>query len=485
MPFTIPVDSSDAAKKTGFTIPANKDTGIASRIGEDLSKRGDEWNRISGEYQSGQIGLPLATLEGAGKVVAGSAGDILGEVGKSIWKSDPNEPIQAAITKGMGKVANSAPVQKTIDAYSNWKKQHPDAANALESTADIAQFLPTGKAIQAVETAGETAAPLIKRSANAIVDKASESGKNISSGVGTLKSGYSARSPEALEGAIKGMENQAGQHFSTMKGVGISPEISTRIFDHIDKAVREEREIDPDLHADYVKTIERMKEKAKAGMTLQQMHLQRQLLRDVETKNFLNNKPVASVARKAIDAMDEALETAKHKGGSQEGAVGVQGMQSGIAKWAQARKFESVANVIQRSQGDPNKLKSGFTTLLNNKKQMRGFTPEEKAAIKAASENSSAEGLMKMMGKFGFDISQARSGGNTLPWLAGFGAHMAGASTPALGGLAAVGTGAKYGQKLAARGKAENVLNAIENRQISPTINTGTPIESVILQIQP
>ena len=89
-----------------------------------------------------------------------------------------------------------------------------------------------------------------------------------------------------------------------------------------------------------------------------------------------------------------------------------------------------------------------------------------------------------MMGKFGFDISQARSGGNTLPWLAGFGAHMSGASTPELATLASVGTGAKYGQKLMARGKAENVLKAIENRNIAPAIpNTGTPLETVIPQI--
>lgn len=297
--------------------------------------------------------------------------------------------------------------------------------------------------------------------------------KNIGEGVGTMKTGFNARSSEALEQGIKAMEGEASNHFAAMKGVGVSPEISVKVFDHIDKAVRENREIDPDLHKDYVNVIERMKEKAKAGMTLGQIHNQRKLLRDVETKNYLSNKPVADVARQAIDAMDEALETAKHKGGSAEGAKGVQGMQNGIAKWAEARKFETVANIINKSQGDPNKLKNAFKSLLNNKKQMRGFTKEEKALIKEASENTNAESLMSMAGKMGIGVNKGVAG-NTIPWLPFVTTFYAHSATPYMAALTAGGTGAKYGQKLMARGKAENVLKAIENRNkvkpISPSM---------------
>lgn len=456
MPFTIPSDVESSSKNTGFTISSDRPNKV-SATSDVLKTAASLPERI---VAGGFMALPNIINQAVtgpqylGRGIAESVDKLIGidpQPRGDIWQ--PYYGSEDALQK----------LPKPI------RPHNPEtlAGAVTDSLGNVVTQLYGGK-IGVPKAA-----------------KAAQAGyKNVSEGAGTMKSGYNARDSEALEGSIIKMENQAGKHFSTMEGVGISPEISTKVFDHIDKAVREEREIDPDLHADYVKTIERMKEKAKAGMTLRQMHLQRQLLRDVETKNFLNNKPVAAVARKAIDAMDEALETAKHKGGSEQGAAGVQGMQSGIAKWAQARKFETIANIIKRAQGDPNKLKSGFTTLLNNKKQMRGFTKEEISAIKSASENTSAEGLMKMVGKFGFDISQSRSGGNTLPWLAGFGAHMSGATTPELATLATVGTGAKYGQKLMARGKAENVLKAIESRQISPTIpNTGTPLESVLPQI--
>lgn len=445
MPFTIPVEQKGETpnKKTGFTIPSVPKDG-PSALSEDaaaLRKFGND----EPSYDYGNI-LPIKKNIKTGEV-SGAIPEFIRSPARGFA-----DLIQLAQNKS---------IDTTPDAIAAMTAMIPSAKPAAQAVTKAAEMV-GGKAVQAAQAGA----------------------KNISEGAGTLKSGYNARDSEALESAIKGMEGRAQQHFTSMKGIGIPPEISTKVFDHIDKSVREDREIDPDLHADYVKTIERMKEKAKAGMTLQQMHLQRQLLRDVETKNFLNNKPVAAVARKAIDAMDEALETAKQKGGSKEGSAGVQGMQSGIATWAQARKFETVSNIIQRAQGDPNKIKSGFTTLLNSKKQIRGFTETEKEAIKAASENTSAEGLMKMVGKFGFDVSKAKSGGNTLPWLAGFGAHLSGASTPALAGLATVGTGAKYGQKLMARGRAENVLSQIESRKI-PQPLSPEPFNNALQQIAP
>lgn len=337
--------------------------------------------------------------------------------------------------------------------------QHKSIEETPDSVGAMLSMVPTAKP---AATAATKAAEIIGSKA---IDVTKSGAKNLVEGAGTMRQGYNARDPEVLEQAIKGKENDAKQHFQSMKGVGVSPEIATKIFDHVDKAVREDTEIDPDIHKDYVDVIGRMKEKAKAGMTLDQLHNQRRLLRAVETKNYINNPDAARVAREAIDAMDEVLETAKHEGKSAEGAQGVHGMQTGIAKWAQARKFETVANVIKRAQGDPNKLKAGFKTLLNSKKQIRGFTKDEVEAIKSASENTTAEALMKMMGKFGFDVSKGSTGGNTLPWLAGFGAHLSGASTPELASLATVGTGAKYGQKLMARGQAENVLKQLESRQ--------------------
>lgn len=404
---------------------------VDKAIGVDPQPRGEVWQPFYGSEDVLQK-LPEAIRPHTPTTVAGQATDVLGNVLAQIAGGKSNKEQGATIKDVASKISDSKMLKD--------------------------------------ETSGGNIGEAIKAGA-----------KNVGEGVGTMKTGFNARSSEALEQAIKAKEADASAHFASMKGIGVSPEIAVKIFDNIDKTVRENREIDPDLHKDYVNVIERMKEKAKAGMTLDQIHNQRKLLRDVETKNYINNKPVADVARQAIDAMDETLETAKHKGGSAEGSKGVQGMQSGIAKWAEARKFETVANIINKSQGDPNKLKNAFKALYNNKKQMRGFSKEEKALIKEASENTNAESLMSMAGKMGIGINKGVSG-NTIPWLPFVTTFYAHAATPYMAALTAGGTGAKYGQKLMARGKAENVLKAIDNRNtvkpIAPSI--GMPMDNFL-----
>lgn len=404
---------------------------VDKAIGIDSQPRGDVWQPFYGSEDVLQE-LPKPLRPHTPTTVAGQATDVLGNVLAQIAGGKSNKEQGATIKNIASKIGESGILKD--------------------------------------ETSGGNLGETIKSGA-----------KNIGEEVGTMKTGFNARSSEALEQAIKTKEADASNHFASMNGIGIPPEIAVKVFEHIDKSVRENREIDPDLHKDYVSVIERMKEKAQAGMTLGQIHNQRKLLRDVETKNYLNNKPVADVARQAIDAMDEALETAKQKGGSKEGSEGVQGMQNGIAKWAEARKFETVANIINKSQGDPNKLKNAFKALLNNKKQMRGFTTEERALIKAASENTGAESLMSTAGKMGIGINKGVSG-NTIPWLPFVTTFYSHAATPYMAALTAGGTGAKYGQKLMARGKAENVLKAIDSRnKVRPIVpSMGMPMDDFI-----
>lgn len=107
------------------------------RISDDFSKRKEMASEaIASDIKAGSS-APAMALDIAGKGAMGLAGDVAGEAAKSIWQSDPNEPIEKALRKGVGAVAGSSPVQSTMDAYSNWKRAHPDAARHIESFMDI------------------------------------------------------------------------------------------------------------------------------------------------------------------------------------------------------------------------------------------------------------------------------------------------------------------------------------------------------------
>jgi hypothetical protein len=302
------------------------------------------------------------------------------------------------------------------------------------------------------------------KAADAAAETAVAGAKGVAAGAKTMQEGWHARTPEVLTQATRNMENEASSSFKSMRasGVGINPQLSTALVNHLQASVEEMGVLNPKIHGDTISVLKQMAQESQKGMSVDRLHQYRKLLRGAEKKNYTSNPEGAQAARNAIDALDEAVETYKAKGGSAEGSKALQSMQNGISTWAKARKFETVADAIERAQGDPNKIKINLKKIYDSKKLSRGFSDEELSALKEASENTNGEGLLKMAGKFGFDLSAGVTG-NTAPWIAPLGAIFKPAWSPELAAATTVGTGARYGQKLLARGKAERLLKTIEN----------------------
>jgi hypothetical protein len=130
------------------------------------------------------------------------------------------------------------------------------------------------------------------------------------------------------------------------------------------------------------------------------------------------------------------------------------------AEWSRYRKFDAISSIVKRADGDPNRTKTLLQNFVNNPKNLRGFSNAEVEALKRAKTNSTAEGLMKAVGKFGFDIGSGRNAGNSaLP----IGSILIGGGT---GGLTAlVGTVARQAQKLSAKGQIDDVLKLIQGQE--------------------
>lgn len=81
--------------------------------------------------------------------------------------------------------------------------------------------------------------------------------------------------------------------------------------------------------------------------------------------------------------------------------------------WQRARKGDDIEYAFERAKnqasGFENGLRVQFRSILNNKKKMRGYTPEEKAAMEQVVRGGSLENTAKAIGKFGFSEGQATS----------------------------------------------------------------------------
>lgn len=160
---------------------------------------------------------------------------------------------------------------------------------------------------------------------------------------------------------------------------------------------------------------------------------------------------------KAIGAIDNFLNNSQPEKVLQSGNPEAFNLyKQAKGEWQRYAKFDSIQNIIKRADNDPNRLKTLIKNFVDNPKKTGGFNKPELDALKKASENSNAEGLFKAVGKFGFDLGSGRNVGNTIVPAASILYGGAKGSS-----AAAVGTLARQAQKLAARGKVEDVLNII------------------------
>ena len=143
-----------------------QDQGYFSRVGSDLQNRFGEAVKSVGLQDQGQQNGLETGLQIAGKTMAGSVNDVIGEGVKSAINYTPQPVIDAAKQAG-NYVANTdlgqagiAAAKQGMDAYKGWASDNPRAARDLESTVDIAGMLPVGKM-------AEAAAPIVGKAADA------------------------------------------------------------------------------------------------------------------------------------------------------------------------------------------------------------------------------------------------------------------------------------------------------------------------------
>ena len=79
--------------------------------------------------------------------------------------------------------------------------------------------------------------------------------------------------------------------------------------------------------------------------------------------------------------------------------------------WRRAKKSELIEEAFNKANlqatGFENGIRTQFRSILNNKKKVKGFTPEEISSMRQVVKGGSLENMAKMIGRFGFSEGQA------------------------------------------------------------------------------
>lgn len=301
--------------------------------------------------------------------------------------------------------------------------------------------------------------------------------RKVIGGGSTAKLGAAARGADDLKEASLTQKKLTSAAYKKVDEAGavINQDSAKALVSDIEKNLAGV-DIIPELNPKTLGVLNRIKQAAESGdLKVTQIDQYRRLLRKIGNSE---DGLTAGKVRGSIDSFLDNLDETKLSGGDANAGKYLREARDAAA---QGFRFDSISKIVRKADGDPNKIKSGLTSFLNKYDgNPPGFNKEEIAALKEAASSTTTEKLLKMGGKFGFDFGTSLTSGNTVAPIVGgtVGGIAGGAGTAGL--VPVVGTAARYGQKLAARGKAEKLLKTIEGKTAKPS-NLPTKIEQKII----
>ncbi len=287
------------------------------------------------------------------------------------------------------------------------------------------------------------------------------------SGAKNIVKGMGARGEEAIAEGLSAIKDTSRRLYATADNAGVlaKPEAMQPLLEDLSNVVKNKDIASQKLYSSTLSAIKDLTDDVSAGNTgLMTLDRHRQILgnlaKDITNPNKAQEAEAASRAIDFIDDFIDKLTPSKLISGDETAA---QALKAARSEWSKAKRFEKVGQIITGAANDANKLKRDLERFRLNPKNTLGWSKEEKQALKQAAEQSTGEGVLKLLGKFGFDLGGGRAVGNTaLPVIGGLASGI-GSSSTGLGVLVpTIGTAARAGQKAIAAGKAENLLQVIE-----------------------
>jgi hypothetical protein len=165
--------------------------------------------------------------------------------------------------------------------------------------------------------------------------------------------------------------------------------------------------IDPTIHPKVTAAAKRLTAAGEAPKTLQELDTLRRVVRAAAKSNDPDERRLATIM---VDRIDDFLANLKPSDVLAGDAVkGANSLKEARSLWRRMRKAELIDETIEKAKnavganwtqaGYETALRQKFRALLDNKKIMRGFTPEEQRAIRRVVRGGKVENLIRLFGK--------------------------------------------------------------------------------------
>jgi len=332
------------------------------------------------------------------------------------------------------------------------------AENLVTKAKDVVPLIGSAFGSQAAEEMGGGAGAQLAGGAlgAALPSGLAALARNTAGGASTMKQGFVGKTIEEIDDVAAKLNQKASGTYAKMReaGIAIKPQSTAKIIGKIESNVIDKGFI-PELNPRTTAIINSMKKNVAEGdLSLDQLDQYRKVLSRT-TMGSADPEDVLS-AQKAIQAIDDSISGLRSRDLSKGDIKSAGLLRQARSEYSKFAKYDKISNILRRADGDPNKIKSGLTSFVNNKKNLRGFDISEIQAIRNAANSTNAEGFLKGLGRFGFEPK------NVFMPTVGLGVAVgAGGGVPAAI-LAGTGTAARQGAKFMARGKAEQLLNTLE-----------------------
>jgi len=391
------------------------------------------------------------------QVGVGIAGDVAGEGYDYIGEQIPEfvkEPLRAA-----GQFIAESPVG---DALSYVGGKVNQVAEAYPETADY--FGSISKAVGVAPLTGITK-DVVVGGAKMAAPTAMAIAKAPVKGVALRSKGFKAANGDDLKDIVRGEGAKTSAAYKEVDKTGtvVGSDSANNFLSKVTEKLNE-TDLDVEFQPKTIAALRVLKNNIDSDVggvgqvSLGKLDQFRRLLGRATTPE---DKLVAAQLRDVLDNHLNKIKQVDLVGGNKDSIAALNKARATAAK---GFAVEKIANMIQKADGDDNAIRKAFTKFVNDDKNLRGMSDVEKAAFKTASKNTGAQSIEKFIGRFGIDGK-----GGVLPTLAAGTTAGAGVvAIPSAAPLVVLGSGAKYTRKLAARGDAQNALEAVLNRSLEP-----------------
>lgn len=455
--------------------------GFLGNTADALSTR---WSQARQDVRNYPEMAPVIGLGAA----AGSANDVIGQGVSALTPDFVKQGLATGAKATAGAIDSTQAGQAFGDALLGasdklkaFMQANPRTAIALNTAGNVASLVPVGKAA----TTAATSAPSIARS----VSRVESASKKLPSILGDTSSGVStdfatANIGKGVSNRVKGAmamnvddinalagklgdETSAAYKAVDAAGAKLNSDAALGLVQKMRQSVHGLDDYVPEL-TPQVETIMNVLEKKAADGSLSVGAIDK-FRRKLSRVSGAEEGYYAGVAKRSLDEGLTQLADASFQAGD---VNPVQLLTQARAAAAKEFRFNDIADMVKKADGDPNRLKKAFSKYVADPANLKRHTPEEVKALKDAAKRGPMEYLERSVGTFGFDAGNVKN--NALPLITAGGGAIVPGGIP----LAASGTVLRQTGKYAARGKAQNVLDAIAGQQALKSIMQMPPAEA-------